>query len=412
MQLAVIASLKSGLEHFIYRELCELAARGVGISLFPTKQGPGLYVPRPAWRVCRWRPWSVLISQPLRFLRWPGRYLALLAEALRYRAVVDFVLAMHFAPRMKNADVIYATFGDRKLYVGYFCKRLLNKPLVVTIHAYELYQNPNPRLFPVALKSCDQIIAVTEYNRDVLHDRFGISKERVEVVRLGVDLDEYRPSEKVVVLIVAFFVEKKGHEVLLEAIKNMGRDDVEVWVVGGAGGADTTVDVPAIVERLGLESQVAFFGKLSGAALKAVYRECDVFCLPSRVDRNGDAEGFPTVLIEAMACGKPVVTTRHVEIPRIVQQILVDENDVDGLAKALERVCDSRTLRARLGDKNRELAEEYFSLRNVDAKLRLFRHAADPAAALSGTQDKVCTPAPPRHVRSIPAPPIREEQLL
>ena len=89
-----------------------------------------------------------------------------------------------------------------------------------------------------------------------------------------------------------------------------------------------------------MQSQVAFFGKLSGTALRAVYHAADVFCLPSRHDSDGCAEGFPTVLIEAMACGKPVVTTRHVEIPRIVEQILVDENDVDGLA---ERRCGRYT---------------------------------------------------------------------
>jgi glycosyltransferase involved in cell wall biosynthesis len=71
------------------------------------------------------------------------------------------------------------------------------------------------------------------------------------------------------------------------------------------------------------------------------------------------------VLIEAMACGKPVVTTRHVEIPRIVEQILVDENDVHGLADALERVYQSPALRRELGRRNRVLAEEYFSARNV-----------------------------------------------
>ena len=95
-------------------------------------------------------------------------------------------------------------------------------------------------------------------------------------------------------------------------------DDVEVWVVGGVGNADISVDVHAIVNRLGLDSQVAFFGKIRGPALKAVYHACDVFCLPSRFDQYGEAEGFPTVIIEAMACGKPVITTRHAEIPRIV----------------------------------------------------------------------------------------------
>jgi colanic acid/amylovoran biosynthesis glycosyltransferase len=384
MRLAVIASMKRGLEHFVYREMCELSGRGVSISLFPTKRGPGLYNPRPDWDVCGWRVWQVIASQPWRMLQMPWRYLSALMIAIRYRALIEFFLAAYFVPRIVDADVVYATFGDRKLFVGYFCKLLTGKPLAVTTHAYELYLNPNPRLFPVALAACDQITTVTQYNRELLRDRYGIAPERVEVVRLGVDLDEYRPVDKFVVLIVAFFVEKKGHEVLFEAVKKMERDDIEVWVVGGSGGSSCEVDVPAIAKKLGLESQVAFFGKLSGTALKAVYHACDVFCLPSRFDSHGEAEGFPTVLIEAMACGKPVVTTRHVEIPRIVEQVLVDENDADALAEALESVYRSAALRDELGKRNRELAEMYFSPRNVDRTVELLTRLADTTGGLGG----------------------------
>jgi glycosyltransferase involved in cell wall biosynthesis len=310
----------------------------------------------------------------------PLRYATVLLAAIRYGAFVDFLLAAYFAPRMRKADAIYATFGDRKLFIGYFCKRLVEKPLAVEIHAYELYQNPNPRLFAVALAACERIIAVTEHNRDVLRDRYGVAPERIEVVRCSVDLQQYRPAKKFVILIVAFFVEKKGHEILFRAVRQMARDDVEVWVVGGEGGSSSKVDVRALVRRLGLESQVAFFGKLSGTALAAVYHACDVFCLPSRVDSRGDCEGFPSVLIEAMACGKPVVTTQHVEIPRIVEEIVVPENDADALAEALERVYASAALRGELGRRSRELAERHFSSENVAHTLALLQAiAAAPA---------------------------------
>jgi glycosyltransferase involved in cell wall biosynthesis len=381
LQLGVIASMKSGLEHFVYRELNDLAERDASISLLPTMHRPGLYNPRPEWNFHPWKAWAVVLSQPWRCLVDPVRYVSVLLTAIRHRAVVDFFLAAYAAPLMKDVDVIYSTFGDRKLFVGYFLKCLIAKPLVVNIHAHELYQNPNPKLFSVALAACDEIMTVTEYNREVLGQRYNVPADRVRVIRLSVNLAEYKPAKKFVVLIVAYFVEKKGHEVLFEAVREMGRDDVEVWVVGGSGGATEEVDVHALVKRFDLESHVAFFGKLSGTALKAVYHACDVFCLPSRFDRHGDAEGFPTVLIEAMACGKPVVTTRHVEIPRIVDQILVEENNPTELAEALERVYASHTLREELGERNRELAEQHFSSRNVAQKMRLLQSLASPYRA-------------------------------
>lgn len=375
MVIGVIASMKRGLEHFVYRELGVFAAEGHAIDLFPTKYRPGLYNPPDEWRLHRWNPLVVILLQPLFLLASPIRYLRLLQEAVATGTLVDFALAWYFARKMADVDVIYATFGDHKLFIGYYCKQIVGKPLVVTIHAYELYQNPSPRLFERALNDCDQIITVTEYNRRLLASEYGVPHSRIEVVRISVDTEDYRPEEKLVVLIVAFFAERKGHEVLFKAIKRLGRDDIEVWVVGDEG-PEEPVDVPALAAELGIRSQVAFFGRQSGNALKALYRSCDVFCLPSRTDSKGVAEGFPTVLAEAMAFGKPVVTTRHVEIPFVIDEIVVDENDVDGLAEAIGKLRRSKALRRRLGEKNRRIAEELFSTRNAAATSAILRRLA------------------------------------
>ncbi len=378
MRIAVLATLKSGVERFVYRELQFFAAQGVEIDLCPTKYARGLYNPDPGWRVHPWKLVPLLAFQPWYAIRRPVRYARLLAEAVRYRALPDFLMAWHFVDRIGRPDLIYATFGDHKLFVGYFLKRILGRPLTVTFHAHELYQNPNEPFFRHVLPYCDQLVAVTEYNREVLVDQFGIDPDRISVSRLSIDLDEYKPASgrRFVVLICAYFNPRKGHEILLRAIQHLGRKDIEVWVVGGPGSEDP-VDVAGLARDLGIEDQVVMFGPVGGAALNALFHSCDVFCLPSRIDDNGLREGFPTVIIEAMAMGKPVISTRHVEIPRILPELLVDENDVEGLAEAIDRAYQDPELLARLSKQNRSIAETTFSNDNSVQKLGLFQRLVD-----------------------------------
>jgi len=247
----------------------------------------------------------------------------------------------------------------------------------VVIHSYELYRNPNPRLFVRALAACNQVITISEHNKELLASRYKIPRARVQVIRAMVDTENYQPSDKFIILIVAFFGETKGHAVLFKAIQQLAEKDIQVWVVGGASGGMTEVDVRALATDMQLDAQVAFFGALSGTALKAVYQACDVFCLPCHEDSLGMSEGFPVVLMEAMAFGKPVITTRHTEIPRMIPEILIEENDVKGLAQAIRELYQSPERRRALGAQNRKLAEQYFSTHNAELTLSLLQGLAE-----------------------------------
>ena len=124
MRIGVIASMKKGLDHFVYRELLAFTGQQISISLFPTKYQLGLYNARKEWRLYLWNPLAVVLSQPYFFLRAPIEYIRLLSEALSYRALVPMALAWYFSRNMTDVDVIYATFGDQKLFVGYFCREI------------------------------------------------------------------------------------------------------------------------------------------------------------------------------------------------------------------------------------------------------------------------------------------------
>lgn len=364
MKIALITSMKFGLTQFIFRDIDALVKKGHEVKIFTLYNRKGLYNPKPDWEVISVKLRRLIWLQIRLFIRKPSLYVSLCAFSLRTRSFMNFLIAVSFVHRMHETDVIYAYFGDHKLFTGYYCKRISGLPLVVTIRAYELYCNPNPKMFAEALDYCDRILTITNYNKDLLMRNFGVPEDRIDIVRQIIDLEAFKFKSKIQILIVGFFAEKKGHEVLFKAIKRLDRNDIEVWVVGDINPSVLPVDCRSLAEELNIENQVAFFGMQSGNALRALYRECDIFCLPSRPDRFGNKEGFPNVIAEAMAFNKPIVSTRHAGIPEVVDAILVEENNVEQLAEALKQVCDSAKLREQLGRKNRITVEKLFSPAN------------------------------------------------
>jgi len=376
LKIAYIVSMATGLQSFVYREVRELASLGVIVHLFPTKIGPGPYVPDADWRVHKPTLLSIVVANFQVLVVDLRKYLSVLVEALFNGGAPDFLLAAFVSMKVQEEGlrVIHCHFGDHKLFVGYFSGRLTERPVSVTIHAYELYNNPNPRLFRKALKLVKGIVTVAEYNRGVLSS-YGVAPTKIHVVPMFADLPELSGSplgttERIHILMVARFVEKKGHRTLLRALSQLP-EEYEAWLVGSG-----SVDVAAIADSCRVAHRVKILGRLSDSELQAVYRSATIFCLPSEIAASGDREGIPVSLMEAMAYGLPVVATRHAGIPELVSEILVEEGDADGLARGIEKLGRDSILRETLGRRNRELAASRFSRSNVLQLKALFERWA------------------------------------
>ena len=392
LKIAFITSMKDGLTQFIFRDIDALDRKGHELRILTLRRRKGLYNPLPHWEVNSINITLLVLRNLLFIFQHPAIYVGLVRTALQTSSLADLSMAIHFLGRVKHADVIYSYFGDRKFYVGYYCKRITGVPLIVSIRAYELYRNPNPQLFEKALDYCDRVVTITQHNRDLLVHNHGVPEEKIDIVRQIVDLEEFKFERKIKVLIVGFFAEKKGHEILFRALKRLARDDVELWVVGDITRSVVPVHCRTLAKELGIESRVAFFGAQRDNALRALYRECDIFCLPSCPDRFGDHEGFPNVIAEAMAFGKPVISTRHAGIPEAIDSILVDENNVEELATALDLACNSAELRRQLGARNREEAEQLFSAGNNDLLEEILSGTAGHRASFDPDDDAPKTP--------------------
>ena len=180
------------------------------------------------------------------------------------------------------------------------------------------------------------------------------------------------------VLGVGRLVEKKGFDVFVEACALLAQRGVafEATIVGEEGDHGDEVR-RRIVDR-GLEDRLALAGPKTQAQLLDEYRRADAVCLPCRIVDGGDRDGIPNVLVEAMACGVPSVTTAISGIPELIEDerngLLVAPDDPEAVAAALIRIHTDRELAERLSRAARATVRERFDGdRLTDELAALFR---------------------------------------
>lgn len=231
---------------------------------------------------------------------------------------------------------------------------------------------PARRLAAAIARSADAVVALSEDWRTRLSER--VSGVRWFVVENGVaapDAKElYARATGLEVLFLGNLGERKGVPELLEAFARVS----EASALLLAGGEETEGFNGIARERceaLGISHRVRFLGPVVGDAKAALLQRADIFVLPSR------AEGLPMALLEAMACGLPVVSTRVGAIPSVVTQgidgLLIDSGDVEALADSLRALCVDAGLRERLGRTARETCLAGYGVeRTVDKLLVLY----------------------------------------
>jgi glycosyltransferase involved in cell wall biosynthesis len=182
-----------------------------------------------------------------------------------------------------------------------------------------------------------------------------------------------RPPDRPVVVSVGRFVAKKGFDVLVRAVAEL-RDRgtlVDLELIGESGDQDAAIH--QLVADLGLGDVVTISGPATQPELLARYRQATCFALACRVDADGDRDGIPNVLVEAMASGLPVVSTTVSGIPELVRDhengLLVAPEDPHALADALATLIAEPGLAARLAVAGAATVHDEFDGSLLAAKL-------------------------------------------
>jgi len=395
-------------ETFILNEVLGLERQGVSIRIFSVRDAdPGpvhshvALVQAQVTYLSLTSHWKPALFANIRSLRRePRRYVQTLLAAVgktlrhpRLAARTRLAPLRHFLKAGYLADVVvrescallHAHFASSPGLVALFTSRLTGVPYTLSAHAKDIYTSDPGDLRP-KLREARAVITCTEYNRRHLQAHYGLQCEgKLHCVYHGVDLSQFpffrsHASEQgaPLVLSVARLVEKKGLEDLIAAAALLRRRGRRFMVeIIGEGPLRSTLQ--AQVRAFGLEGVIALAGARSQEAVCLAYRRASVFALPCKVAGNGDRDGIPNVLLEAVASGVPVVSTPVSGIPELIesgrQGLLVEPAQPVMLADALERILSSPELSSRLAGAARARLEAHFSLDRSAARLRtLFQH--------------------------------------
>jgi len=274
------------------------------------------------------------------------------------------------------ADVsrLHAHFLHTPASVARYCAVLRALPWSGSAHAKDIWTTPEWEKRE-KLADCEWLVTCTRANRD--HLAALAPAGRVELVYHGVDLarfpphrvvrgasDGSDPRHPVVILSVARLVEKKGTDVLLDALARLPAD--LHWRLVHVGGGPLKEQMQRRARRLGIAERITWRGALAQDELLLEYRKADLFALACRIARDGDRDGLPNVLAEAQSQGLACVATRVSAIPELIRDastgVLVNEADTVAFAAALEALIRDPARRRALGDAGQAHLAREFSL--------------------------------------------------
>lgn len=299
-------------------------------------------------------------------------------------ADVDLVFTSAWlAVRAKKSgvDALHAHFATVASTAASHSGRIAGIPYSFTAHAKDIFTDSVDRIeLAEKINGSRFVVTVSQFNRQFLSSSLPlVDAGRIRVLYNGVDLEYFSPAEHrdrnaaPLILSVGRLVAKKGFDDLIAACSLLKEAGTPFHcIIVGQGREEPKLR--AQINAAGLESDVELVGALTQDAVRDLMFRSTVFCLPCRRADDGNQDALPTVLLEALACGVPVISTRLSGIPEIIEDesdgVLVNPGAVPELAVMLERLLKSPEIRLRLARNGRRKAESTFDIRQNVATLR------------------------------------------
>lgn len=378
-------------ETFIAQEIRALELRGFELCLFslrrptdPTShpihdeiEAPVVYLPEyvkddiprvvRAWWKVRGNPgYKTALSQFIKDLK----------RDFTANRMRRFGQALVLAAEMPNTvRLYYSHFMHTPASVTYYASLINMTPWSISAHAKDIWTIDDWEKRE-KLASCEWLVTCTSANVEHL-SALADDADKVSLLYHGLDFNRFdeNPAEAntrdggdaddpVQLISVGRAVDKKGYDYLLDALATLPAK--LNWHFSHIGGGELLEALKSQAKRLGLEQRISWLGALPQTEVLALYRQADLFVLPSRISDNGDRDGLPNVLMEAQSQRLACLSTDISGIPELINHRqsgwLVPQQDSGTLAQALQTLIASPTLRHQLADAGFKRVHEHFSL--------------------------------------------------
>lgn len=386
---------------FIYKEILALQERGLQVitmsvhyPIVPAKEAELKKILENTHFLYQQKFTSVIVSNLKVFFRHPSRYLITLFLLLSDMWQIGLInpealkLLYHFFQASQVAKILeehqcqhlHIHFAHVPTQIGMYASSLSKIPFTFTSHANDLFERG--LLLKEKVNRSKAAITISEYNRKFMVSQ-GLDPRKIKLVRCGIDTKKYEfidhqkhTNKQPVIISLGRLVEKKGMDTLILSLKNLaeGRKDFSGEI---AGDGLLINELKSLVSQHNLTSKINFKGAIAHDDVFSWMRQADIFVLACKEDRNGDQDGIPVVLMEAMAVGIPVVSTEISGIPELIQDgvsgFLAKPNDPESLTEAIERVLNGSKPIAQITKAARQrIVDEFDQDKNIDRLLDIF----------------------------------------
>ena len=319
-------------------------------------------------------------------------YFRNLSNSFKNKLTIDTPVTLigHLRKTVSNFDIIHIHEHRQSLAVAthrYAQKN--NVPYVLQAHGSVLPFFQKEKLKEIfdkmwgfdILHDASCVFALTEVEKEQ-YLKMGVSEDRIEIVPLGIDMNEYRQlppkgefksrhsisDEEKLILFLGRIHEIKGLDLLIKSFSQISEDNVKLAIVGGDYGFKEELE--SMIEELDLKDKVIFPGVLTGKNKIEALVDCDIFVMPSRY------ESFTTSGLEAMACSKPLILTKNNHIQTWVKDNvgLVCEFDENELSNSIETLLNDESLCKKFGDNGRKLIEDKYDWKKVSKQIESIYH--------------------------------------